>query len=205
MGSGSVFSKTNHITATVLGAIVFNSDNIDSGWTVEIPDIAYASNASTVPTARAGYTVSTKALITGRSIVYDVGTGLAKVVSNQPALVANPVPLPFFGTQGEQALIIPFCSTAVSGSGATTVYEVQTKIGYGVFAMTIFALTIYEADTTTFHDIRGRSYGLVAYLDAASGKTCTVTNVGGYLKFAFGNFNTTINPLTIAGGIFRII
>jgi hypothetical protein len=126
-------------------------------------------------------------------------------VSNQPALVANPVPLPYFGTQGEQSLIIPFCSTAVSGSGATTVFEVQTKIGHGDYAMTIFALVIYEPDTTTFHTIRGRSYGLVAYLDAASGKTCTVTNVGGYLKFAFSNFNTTTNPLALSGGIFRII
>lgn len=204
MGSGSVFSKTNHITPTVLGTIVFNNDNVDSSWTVEVPDIAYASNTSTVPTSRAGYTIGTKANVTGRSIVYDVGTGLSKVVADQPALVANPIPLPYFGVQGEQSLIIPFCSTAVSGSGASTVFEVQTKIAHGDYAMTIFALTIQEPDTSTFHAIRGRSYGLVAYLDAASGKTCTVTNVGGYLKFAFGNFNTTINPLVLVGGIFRM-
>jgi hypothetical protein len=204
MGSGSVFSKTNHITPTVLGTIVFNGNNVDSFWTVDIPDAVYASNASTVPVARAGYTVSTKANITGRSIVFDNGTGLAKVVADQPALVANPIPLPYFGVQGEQSFIIPFCSTAVSGSGASTVFEVQTRIAHGDYAMSIFALTIQEPDTSTFHAIRGRSYGLVAYLDAASGKTCTVTNVGGYLKFAFGNFDTTTNPLVLVGGIFRM-
>ena len=204
MGSGSVFSKTNHITPTVLGTIVFNTDNVNSSWTVELPDVAYASNASTVPTARAGYTISTKANVTGRAFVFDNGTGLTKVVANQPALISNPVPLTYFGTAGEMSSIIPFCSTAVTGSGASTVFEVQTRIAHGDYAMAIFALTIQEPDTSTFHSIRGRSYGLAAYLDAASGKTCTVTNVGGYLKFAFGNFNTTINPLVLVGGIFRM-
>lgn len=93
---------------------------------------------------------------------------------------------------------IPFCTTSISGTNLTVLTNIAFDGNAGGITFDIIA-----ADNTAVRYVSGRTYGgtSVFRYDALV-MTVTVSNVGGFFQFVFGNFNVLVS---LIGGEIRLV
>lgn len=183
IGSGNYFTNvTNKVVIT---------DNL-STIKVQIPANRVTSGLPVIPP---GYSFGKAVEVEMPYHVFDGGSGNSFV---RQQYTNGLVSLPFSGEQGVQTSGVPFCTNSSSNPGGTPFdVRVDTKITFDNYVMCIFAVQI--SDNTGTYQIRGRSYGTTVFLDTASGKTCAVSNNGGFIRLTFSSFSHPTGVYSIEG------
>ena len=153
----------------------------------------------------AAYTQYTQNSATKWNYFHQISTNLAPASGNLQAkafdYMGTITPFNYYGDAGTpDAGQIPFCkSIATAIVGTAFNIQVTTSIAFSAYTSGIFALSF--TDSAGPYVVNGRFIGTTAYLDTASSKSVTITNVSGVFVLTFSGFTNTANAFTATGVI----